>query len=232
MEWSCKVAAGGRGFARIATGTLRRVCGRILIAATLIALPRCMTSDVFAGPVRVGLFDTRELHSTNLAPFTKRRGMLTRFEREFAACRLVHCRLYEWQHLVASLRGRSEMAQLTLVNRTVNRYRYVDDWTSWDIADYWETPLQLFDRRSGDCEDFAVAKYLALRAVGIPADDMRVVVVNDHARHRMHAILAVYAGKRVLILDSLYDAIVDAAVIDHYEPIYSINERGWWLHRH
>jgi predicted transglutaminase-like cysteine proteinase len=47
----------------------------------------------------------------------------------------------------------------------------------------------------------------------------------------MHAILAVYIRGRVLILDSLYDAIVETDAIDHYEPVYSINEEGWWLHR-
>src|SRR5262245_48565114 len=231
MERSRKATAGKEDPARIGTGTPRRFFRCVLLATTLTALVCGSPTAAFAVATRIGLFDTRELHSTNLGPFSKWRGMMTRFERELAHCRLVGCRFDEWQHLVASLRGRSEMAQLKLVNETVNRHRYVDDWTNWDLADYRETPLQFFSRRGGDCKDFAVAKYLALRAAGIPADDMRVVIVNDHVRHRMHAILAVYIGKRVLILDSLYDAIVDAAVIDHYEPIYSINERGWWLHR-
>ena len=156
--------------------------------------------------------------------------MLARFERELAECTPDRCRLDEWQQLVASLHGRNAVAQLKLVNKALNRHRYIEDWANWDLADYWETPLQFLDR-SGDCEDFAIAKYPALRAVGMPAENMRIVIVHDHAHHRMHAVLAVYVRGRALILDSLYDAIVEADVIDQYEPIYSINEQGWWLHR-
>jgi predicted transglutaminase-like cysteine proteinase len=195
----------------------------------LIAL-FCVTATASAGIGKIGLFRTRELHSASLKSFPKWQDMLARFESELAECMPDRCRLDEWQRLVVSLHGRKAMAQLKLVNNTINRHRYVEDWANWELADYWETPLQFLDR-SGDCEDFAIAKYLALRAGGMPADDMRLVIVRDHARDRMHAVLAVYVGKRALILDSLYDAIVEADVIDHYEPIYSINEQGWWLHR-
>jgi predicted transglutaminase-like cysteine proteinase len=156
--------------------------------------------------------------------------MLIRFEQELVECTPDRCRLDEWQQLVASLRGRNPLIQLKLVNKAINQHRYIEDWANWDLADYWETPLQFLER-SGDCEDFAIAKYLALRAAGIPADAMRIVIVRDHARQRIHAVLAAYVRGRALILDSLYDAIVEADAIDHYEPIYSINERGWWLHR-
>jgi predicted transglutaminase-like cysteine proteinase len=202
---------------------------RTFVAASLIAL-LCAISTASAGISQVGLFRTRELHSDNLTAFPKWRDMLERFERELAACTPDRCRLSEWQRLVASLHGRKVMAQLNLVNKAVNGHRYIEDWANWELADYWETPLQFLDR-SGDCEDFAIAKYLALRAGGMPAGNMRIVIVRDQAHHRMHAVLAVYVRGRALILDNLHDAIVEADVIDHYKPIYSINEQGWWLHR-
>jgi predicted transglutaminase-like cysteine proteinase len=202
---------------------------RFLFVLSLAALLG-VTTAASAGIGQVGLFRTRELHSANLTSFPKWRDMLLRFEREMAACMPDRCRLDEWQRLVTSLHGRKAMAQLKLVNKAINGHRYVEDWANWELADYWETPLQFLDR-SGDCEDFAIAKYMALRAGGMPAEDMRIVILRDRQRHRMHAVLAVYVGKRVLILDSLYDAIVEADVISHYEPIYSINEQGWWLHR-
>jgi predicted transglutaminase-like cysteine proteinase len=189
-----------------------------------------VTTAAFADVEKVGLFRTRELHSATLTSFPKWRDMLLRFERELSACMPDRCRLDEWQRLVTSLRGRKATAQLKLVNKALNRYSYVEDWANWELADYWETPLQFLDR-SGDCEDFAIAKYMALRAGGMPAQDMRIVILRDRQRYRIHAVLAVYVGRRVLILDSLYDAIVEADVIGHYEPIYSINEQGWWLHR-
>jgi predicted transglutaminase-like cysteine proteinase len=202
---------------------------RVFFAISLAALLG-VTTAASARIEQVGLFRTRELHSANLASFPKWRDMLLRFERELAACTPDRCRLDEWQQLVAPLRGRKAIAQVKLINKAVNRHRHVEDWANWARADYWATPLQFLDR-NGDCEDFAIAKYLALRTSGMPAENMRIVILRDRQRYRMHAVLAVYVGKRVLILDSLYDAIVEADVIDHYEPIYSINEQGWWLHR-
>jgi predicted transglutaminase-like cysteine proteinase len=230
MARSRKATARGRSLARVGAAVLdcfrRR---RTLVASSLIAL-LCTAATGSAGISQIGLFRTRELHSTSLKSFPKWQDMLTRFERELAECTPDRCRLDEWQQLVATLHGRSRMAQLKLINSAVNRHRYVEDYVNWQSDDYWETPLQFLDR-SGDCEDFAIAKYLALRTAGLPAEDMRIVIVRDQARHRMHAILAVYIRGRVLILDSLYDAIVETDAIDHYEPVYSINEEGWWLHR-
>jgi len=208
-----------------------RVSCRIsLLFATLLTALLVATTTASAGVSEVGLFRTRELHSANLTAFPKWREMLSRFESELSGCTPDRCRLDEWQQLVVSLHDLKPMAQLKLVNRTVNRHHYVEDWANWDLDDYWETPLQFLDR-SGDCEDFAITKYLALRAAGLSPDRMRIVIVRDRARHRMHAVLAVYVRGRALVLDSLYDAIVEAEVIDHYEPVYSINEQGWWLHR-
>jgi len=191
----------------------------------LVGATAAMAADI----THVGLFRTRELHSTNLRLFPKWGGMLVRFRRELAECTPGRCRLEEWQQLLAALRGRNTMAQLKIVNRAVNGHRYIEDWANWGRADYWETPLEFLDR-GGDCEDFAIAKYLALRAVGMPAESMRIVVVRDRTRRSPHVVLAVYVGGRPLILDNRYDAIVEADVIDNDEPIYSINEQGWWLH--
>jgi hypothetical protein len=33
------------------------------------------------------------------------------------------------------------------------------------------------------------------------------------------------------ILDNQISKVVPASTIQHYQPVYSINEAGWWLHR-
>jgi len=108
------------------------------------------------------------------------------------------------ESLLDELRGSKEITRLALLNRSINRHRYVEDAVNWQRADYWEAPLEFLDR-SGDCEDFAIAKYLALRAIGMPVSDMRIVVVRDQARNVMHAVLAVYLEGRALILNNLRD---------------------------
>jgi predicted transglutaminase-like cysteine proteinase len=197
------------------------------LAALLVVAPATSAGLIVMTP---SLFGTQELHSKNLQAFPKWRSVLTRFDRELTTCTPDRCRLGEWNLLLAVLRGWDVTTQLMLVNSAMNRHRYIEDAFNWDLADYWETPLQFLDR-SGDCEDFAIAKYLALRSVGVPAEDMRVVIVRDRVRQRMHAVLAVYVRGRAMILDNLRNEIIGADLIDDYEPIYSINERGWWLHR-
>ena len=181
-----------------------------------------------AGILLPGLFGTREIHSENLRAFPKWTAALQRFKRELDNCKAADCT--EWNDLVAMLRGWSATTQMVLLNAAINRHRYIEDWANWELADYWATPLQ-FLAHDGDCEDFAIAKYLALRQVGVPVDRLRVVIVRDHARNRMHAVLAVFVAGRALIMDNLRDDIVSAELVRQYEPVYSINEQGWWLHR-
>lgn len=188
------------------------------------------SSSSQAGSTVPGLFGSQEFHSRNLATFEKWRDTLDRFERELASCAPDDCGLPQWQDLISPLGGQDVATQLRLINRAVNKFRYVDDSTNWQRADYWATPLQFLDR-SGDCEDYAIAKYMALREIGVPARDMRIVVLHDRARNMKHAVLAVYVDGRPYILDIWNDDVVAADEIGTYEPIYSINEQGWWLHR-
>lgn len=211
---------------RCRPGIATLVAGLCSILVIGLSIP----SSSQAGATRGGLFGSQEIHSTNLAQFPKWRGTLERFDQELASCVPGDCGLRRWRDMLLPLNGQDARTQLRLINRAVNRFRYVEDFANWRRADYWATPLQ-FLARSGDCEDFAIAKYMALRELGIPSQDMRIVILRDHSRQVMHAVLAVYVDGRPYVLDNLRDAVVAAEDIDTYEPIYSINEQGWWLHR-
>jgi hypothetical protein len=45
-----------------------------------------------------------------------------------------------------------------------------------------------------------------------------------------HAVVVAYAGGRALMLDSQFATVVPVDSVHHYQPYYSINEEGWWLH--
>jgi predicted transglutaminase-like cysteine proteinase len=201
---------------------------RRFLLALLVALMG--PAPASAGIVRTGLFGTTESQSSNLSKFPKWRGALARFAEELESCKRKRCRLGEWNQLVASLRGWDVPTQLALLNAYVNRYPYVEDRVNWRQIDYWATPLQFLARSGGDCEDFAIIKYLVLRELGTDVDDMRIVIVRDRARGIAHAVLAVYVDGRALILDNQRDDVVVADLIRNYVPVYSLNERGWWLH--
>src|SRR3546814_5921012 len=62
-------------------------------------------------------------------------------------------------------------------------------------------------KRSGDCEDYAIAKFFVLRDLGYTGEQLRIVILMDRIRRVGHAVLAVYALGDILILDSLTDLI-------------------------
>ena len=72
-------------------------------------------------------------------------------------------RLKSWQSMLQEgLRpDSSELERLTLVNTFFNKnIRFGTDLEVWEQEDYWATPLETLGRGAGDCEDFAIAKYL------------------------------------------------------------------------
>ena len=140
------------------------------------------------------------------------------------------CRLEEWQVFLTEIANEDEAEQLYRVNRYMNHHRYRTDQRNWRRPDFWAVPEQLFDR-GGDCEDFAIAKYVSLRALGIPADRMRVLVVYDRKEREDHAFLLVSGANETLVLDNKYQRVVSwVDTRSRYQPYYSLNENSVWIH--
>ena len=118
---------------------------------------------------------------------------------------------------------------LDVVNRFWNGWPYRADAEVWGQEDYWAAPAE-FLSRSGDCEDYCIAKYFTLRELGVPADAMRIVIVRETIRGRAHAVLAVYDGPQVHILDNLRDQVRPMRRVRNYQPHFSVNENGRWMH--
>lgn len=183
------------------------------------------------------LFGSREVRSSDLGPFTKWTGALERYfdertllEAPCSRTEFNRCHLRQWKDFLGLLEGKSPMVQLAAVNRYMNDKAYVIDPVNWGKKDYWATPLQFFDKE-GDCEDYAIAKFMSLRALGFANEDMRIVVLQDLNLRIPHAVLVVFTGNRTLVLDNQFKQVVPQALIRHYKPIYSLNEEHWWLHR-
>jgi len=139
------------------------------------------------------------------------------------------CRLYEWYNLLRQLEGRPREEQMQAVNRFANRMPYRLDQVNYGREDYWASVSQ-FLSRSGDCEDYALTKYLSLRHLGFPASQLRVAIVQDTSLDTPHAVLAVELAGDTLILDNQSDQILSHHHLIHYVPLYSLNEQQWWLH--
>lgn len=131
--------------------------------------------------------------------------------------------------MLKSEAGQPRLAQLQAINQFFNQWQYRTDEQNYGERDYWATPLE-FLRRSGDCEDYAIAKYVSLRQLGFGAEELRLVVLHDIVRDLPHAVLAVYLDGEIYILDNLTTAVLRQEQVSHYVPYYSVNETTRWAH--
>ena len=206
----------------------------VALAAALLLLGAGSSADARSYPK---LFGSGEQRGGGLAAFPKWVSTLERNTNDHRTPEHCTpgslynvCHMKAWESFIESLRGKDRMSQLRAVNQEMNRRRYIVDPVNWGLDDYWATPLQFFQKQ-GDCEDYAISKFLTLRALGVPNEDLRIVVLMDTNLNLAHAILVVYLDERAYVLDNQIDRVVRAETIRHYKPIYSINETTWWLHK-
>lgn len=134
-----------------------------------------------------------------------------------------------WKTLRDSAAKDPLMEKLKKVNAFFNKYPYRLDQEVWGKTDYWATPAE-FAEKSGDCEDYAISKYYALREMGIEADKLRIVALRDRIRGIGHAVLVVYAEGTAWVLDNQTDLVLSHDRYSHYQPQYSVNEHNRWAH--
>lgn len=114
------------------------------------------------------------------------------------------------QELVTELRlpGVSEKMKVEAVNAFFNHIPRKHDTRVWGRKDYWATPDELLQRRQGDCEDVAIAKYFTLRKLGVTDTHLRLAYgkIADLQRGIIepHMVLIYMPDNaRPLVLDSL-----------------------------
>ncbi len=148
-------------------------------------------------------------------------------------------RVKSWQAMLQEgLRpDSSESERLALVNTFFNKnIRFGTDPEVWEQVDYWATPLETLGRGAGDCEDFVIAKYFSLLAVGVPEPKLRFVYVRAVVAHgrvfgvEPHMVLAYYKspGAEPLVLDNLTSIIAIASQRSDLTPVYSFNKEGYF----
>jgi predicted transglutaminase-like cysteine proteinase len=124
-------------------------------------------------------------------------------------------------------RSREGRARLGEINRAINLAIHpMSDLAQFGEIDVWSSPLDTFRTGAGDCEDYAIAKYVALRIAGIPADDLRIVVMADMMRGEGHAVASVRLDGHWLMLDNQRMAMVEDLNVRHYRPLFVIDDAG------
>ena len=183
------------------------------------------------GPEPFGLFTFR---APDGLLWRKWRGIEAAMVKEQAT--LDHCRAdadgcpahaAQFLRLVNAVGAKSGRDRLDEANRGVNAaVRYVSDLSQHGEPDRWSTPLATFASAKGDCEDYAIAKYVALSAAGFPRNDLRLVLVRDRMVRQDHAVLAARIDGRWLLLDNRFSTLMADSEAARFTPRFAIDHQG------
>ena len=165
------------------------------------------------------------------------RAMLSRHHPDavFGAttCPLPGPILNQWKNITARMPAMPPEEKLRTINGFFNSWSGESDLKSYGQEEYWAAPEEFLAKGGGDCEDYAIIKYLALRHFGWPAEDLWVVFVRDRINKGDHAVLAARANNRVFILDNLsrpaYLLIPEKQYAGQVTPMFALSERGVWI---
>lgn len=143
-------------------------------------------------------------------------------------------RLTGWRDLLNNPKYKklSEPEKIELVNNYMNLTQFIDDLKHWGKEDYWATPLEFLSTDGGDCEDFSIAKYFTLRALGVPDEKLRITYVKETVIYNQaHMVLAYFPSPDAepVVLDNINPTILPASRRTDLIPVYSFNGSGLWL---
>lgn len=112
------------------------------------------------------------------------------------------------EEVITRVRLYSPEDKVRTINAFLNQIPYVTDMAMWGVEDRWSMPYEFLATGAGDSEDFAIAKFYALWASGIAADQMSLAVSLHPLMDEEHVVLLVNlpGSEKPLVLDSLtYD---------------------------
>jgi predicted transglutaminase-like cysteine proteinase len=119
-----------------------------------------------------------------------------------------------------TLEGR---ARLGHINRAINlKIKQMSDLAIYGEEDVWSSPLATLAIGAGDCEDYAIAKFVALQEAGVAADDLRIVILRDDIREENHAVVAARLDGSWLMLDNRRMVMAEDRQVPNHHPVFLI----------
>jgi len=129
--------------------------------------------------------------------------------------------------VVADGRKRDGRARFGVINRAINlAIQPMSDLAQWGVPDRWSAPLVTLASGRGDCEDYAIAKYVALKEAGVSEDDLRLVIVRDLASGEDHAVVAARWNGTWIVLDNRRLAMIEDTDMPRVLPLFALSRDG------
>lgn len=227
------------GFQLTSTGGMPSVT-RVAVASAARAASLFATPSVISAPtIDLGVFGSVAISAARLPAAEKWQHVSqvdfrAMFGPDCASSGLAGCNT-RFANTLRSVAGQAdglaEVAMLNLVNRSVNgAMKYREDTALWGVGDYWATPSEIARKGAGDCEDFAIAKFWLLRSLGVPADQLQLVVLQDTRRQLFHAVLVAHMAGGSYVLDNVTSRLSLDTAYGQYQPIMSFSGGRNYIH--
>lgn len=208
---------------------------RLCVFITVLGLLTCISSPVLSASDDI--LDSAGKRQVDIKNIPQWQRILELYQNDmptFVRCAEMgpHCpwkRVAGWQNFVNDIRHDAPLDQINKVNMWLNNQPYKQDNWVYGKSDYW-TSLREFLEHSGDCEDFAIAKYITLRQLGFQSEQMQVAIVYDVYSGTDHAFLTVDYGGHTYILDNREKTITPAGHAKRYRPLFTFNEYDLWVY--
>ncbi|MBI2378679.1 MAG: transglutaminase-like cysteine peptidase [Deltaproteobacteria bacterium] len=184
-------------------------------------VPRCVTEpNARLSPIDVALAAHPATHDSGRVSLSKE--VLAAAAKEFYEPGLE--RLESWTELVSDPAHRAlpERLKVDLANRWVNaELAYLSD-----SKDDWKSAVDAIASGTGDCEDFAIAKYATLRLLGVPPERLSIALGVTKTSGELHAVVFWTEGHTTRVLDNRVKTIETLSKADLMPALFDFNELG------
>ena len=149
--------------------------------------------------------------------------VMQKAERKYSG--LVVSRYVSYNDMLDEAKHFALRSKLDIVNKFFNNIPFQDDITNWKEEDYWATPLEFLARNKGDSEDYAIAKYFALKTLGVDTKKLYFTYVDAEKVDGPHIVLSYFETPQAepFVLDNTNPEILSASERPDLTPIYNFN---------
>lgn len=169
-------------------------------------------------------------YSKDLLLFLRNNDIISQAQKQYGDDG--HRRIKDWLSFIDSSESKTEWQKIHLVNDFFNKQiKYKSDEELWLQKDYWATPIESLGVGMGDCEDYVIAKYFTLIALGVPEDKVRLMYVRQKTVNLPHMVLIYFETPNQIpfVLGNFNTKLLPANKRPDLTPIYSFNGQGLWL---
>jgi len=133
-------------------------------------------------------------------------------------------RIYNFYEFFKKTKEYSDIKKLNRVNNYVNRIIGKADKTN-----EWITPKEFLIRGRGDCEDYVITKYFALKKLNINTRKLYLSVVKVKGSKNYHMVLLYVKNNDILVLDNLSWKLMPLNKRTNLKFYYAFNQYGSYI---